>query len=112
MTSPEPFQQQLAKGKPYVVVFLTKGKNFILDKEEAEAMRAKHFKHVFELRAQGKVSVMFGTRENGFIRSIEVFNSSDKAEVERLVAQDPGVQAGHFAYEVHLMTGLPGDKVE
>lgn len=109
MMTQQSIQEQLSKGKPYTVVFLTKGKKFILDKDKAEAMRNQHFGHLFQMRSENKVLVTFGTRENGFVRSIEVYASSDTSEVERLVKQDPGVVAEHFAYEIHLMTGLPGD---
>ena len=108
----EQIRQELAKGKPYIVVLLKKGKKFITDKAQAEAMRGKHFDHLFQLRAEGKVIVLFGTRENGEIRSIEVFVSTDKPEVERLVNEDPAVQAGHFSFELLQMTGLPGDIVK
>ncbi len=75
-------------------------------------MRAKHFEHLFQLRAEGKVTVVFGTRENGEIRTIELFQSPDKAEVERLVKGDPAVEAEHFSFELLQMTGLPGDTVK
>jgi len=75
-------------------------------------MRVRHFEHLFQLRAEGKASVVFGTRENCEIRTIELFLSSDKAKVERLLKSDPAVEAGHFAFELHAMTGLPGDTVK
>ena len=108
----EQIKKELSAGKPYVVAVLTRGEKFITDKAGAEAMRAKHFEHLFQLRAEGKVSVVFGTRENGELRTIELFLLSDKAEVERLVKADPAVQADHFAYELHAVTGLPGDMVK
>jgi len=108
----EQIKKELSAGKPYVVAILTKGDKFIMDKAGAEVMRARHFEHLFQLRAEGKVSVIFGTRENGEMRAIELFLLSDKAEVERLVNGDPAVQAGHFAFELHAVTGLPGDAVK
>ena len=108
----EQVKQELSKGKPYIVAMLKKGPKFILDKAQAEAMRGKHFEHLFQLRAEGKVIVLFGTRENGEIRSLEVFVSTDKSEVERLVGEDPAVQAGHFSFELLQMTGLPGDTLK
>ena len=108
----EQIQKELGKGKPYIVAILRRGKKFITDKAQAEAMRAKHFAHLFQLRAEGKVTVIFGTRENGEIRTIELFQSPDKAEVERLVKGDPAVEAEHFSFELLQMTGLPGDTVK
>ena len=107
----EQIQKELGAGKPYIVAILRRGKKFITDKTEAEAMRAKHFAHLFQLRAEGKVSVVFGTRENGEIRTIELFRLSDKVEVEQLVKGDPAVHAEHFSFELLQVTGLPGDTV-
>ncbi|HTR81720.1 MAG TPA: hypothetical protein VMM58_08820 [Bacteroidota bacterium] len=112
VVSQEQIQKELGKGKPYIIAILKKGKKFVLDKAQAESMRAKHFEHLFQLRAEGKVSVIFGTRENGEVRSIELFQLSDRSEVERLVSEDPAVQAEHFAFELLQMTGLPGDMVK
>ena len=101
--------QELGKAIPYTIVFLTRGKNFVTDEIEAAKLREKHFEHVFQLRADGIVIMMFGTREDGDLRTIEVFATADVAEVERLVKQDPGVAAGHFGYAIHKMVGIKGD---
>ena len=108
----EQIQKELGRGKPYIVAILRKGKKFITDKTQAEAMRARHFEHLFQLRAEGKVSVVFGTRENTEMRTIELLQSPDKAEVEQLAKGDPAAEAEHFSFELLQVTRLPGDTVK
>ena len=112
MITAEFIGQELSRAIPYTIVFLTRGSKFVTDEAEAAKLRQKHFEHVFQLRAEGIVIMMFGTREDGELRTIEVFATADVAEVERLVKQDPGVQAGHFAYAIHQMVGIKGDTLK
>ena len=101
MITADLIERELAKAKPYTVLFLTRGANFVTGKAQADAIRQKHFGYAFQLKADGIILMIFGTREDGLLRTIEVFATVDRAEAERLVQQDPGVQAGHFGYEIH-----------
>jgi hypothetical protein len=97
---------------PYTIVFLTRGKNFVTDETEAAKLRQRHFEDVFQLRAEGIVIMMLGTREDGDLRTIEVCATADVAEVERPVKQDSGVAAGHFGDAIHQAVGIKGDTLK
>ncbi len=104
----EYIQQQIAKGKQYTLVVKKNGPRRNQSEQEVEAIQLAHLKHLFTLREQGILLINGPLPDHPEIRSIGIYNSTDKEEVMQLAKQDPAVQAGRLIVEVYEWFGIPG----
>ena len=105
-------QEILAKGKQYTLVFLKKGLHFdMLDPKELQNNQTQHLEYLLGLREKGVLCINGPVTDECDIVGVSIYNSHDKAEIEALVSNDPGVKAGRFVYEIHTWFSFPGDKL-
>ena len=94
----------------YVMVILKAGEQRNQNPERAQALQAGHMANIQQLAEQGLLAVagpFYATDEAdiGSYRGIFILNVSTLAEAERLVAQDPAVQAGRLTVEMYPWYG-------
>lgn len=96
----------LATTKPYSVVILKRGPNF--GDETAPPTIWEHGRRNFGLREDGVLAVVLPVADGSDVCGVAVF-AATVDETAAIMADDPGVARGVFAYEVHACRGFPGD---
>lgn len=108
--APPPYDAALAKRlgadergmKPYVLVILKRGPKEAASPAERSTFFQGHMANIKRLAAEGKLIVAGPLEENerGYA-GIFVLNVADVAAADALMASDPAVAAGVFAYEAY-----------
>jgi hypothetical protein len=93
--------------KPFTAVILKKGPKYGPD---SLPVIWEHARRNFELREDGKLSIVCPIQDESDITGIGVF-STDPEETKKIMNGDPGVQAGVFTYEIHATRSFPGDSL-
>jgi uncharacterized protein YciI len=106
--TPAYIQDQIAKGKKYVLVLKKIGPNREHSEEEANEIHAAHLMHLFTLKEQGIILINGPLFDHPEIKGISIFNSANKEEVLSLANQDPAVIAGRLVNEAYEWFGIPG----
>lgn len=103
-------QQQISKGKPYVLLLLKIGPTPSGETPEDEKRQMEHLQHLFKLKQQGKLP-LFGpvSDENSNLRGIGIFDLPSVEEAEKLIKNDPHIQGGYLSYELYPWFGIRGD---
>ena len=96
----------LAAAKAYSVVILKRGPQYGSD--EASGIIWEHGRRNFGLRDEGVLAVVLPTTDESDVCGVGVFAATVEDTVA-IMAEDPGVAADVFTYEVHLCLGFPGD---
>ena len=101
----EYMQQMLGTSRTYTAMLLR------LTPKAAEAGAEKviweHGRRNFVLRAAGTLPIVCPATDDSDFAGVAIFAASPE-EVERIMADDPGIQAGVFTYELHPVCGFPG----
>lgn len=103
--------QKVATGKPFTIMLLIAGKEEALDKERADALQIGHLTHLFTLEQEGHISIFGPVLNDARLRGVIVFNTTDKDKINRLMAVDPYIKEGYFAYELLDWYSIPGQKL-
>jgi uncharacterized protein YciI len=98
--------EQLGRSRVYSLVLLRPGEAYTMDGRDELVW--EHGRRNFELRAEGVLSIVGPVPEEGDLCGVGIFATSAD-EARRLMADDPAVQAGIFAVEVHGFRSFPGD---
>ncbi len=96
----------LPTAKPYSVVILRAGPNFGAD--DSAAIAWEHGRRNFGLRDDGVMPLVLRVIDGSDVCGIGVFTGSVD-ETAAVMADDPGVRAGIFTFDVHPGLGFPGD---
>jgi len=96
----------LPTAKPYSVVILKAGPNYGAD--DSAAVVWEHGRRNFGLRDDGVLAVVMPVVDESDVCGVGVFTGSVD-ETTAFMADDPGVRAGVFTFEVHAGLGFPGD---
>jgi uncharacterized protein YciI len=88
--------------RKYVLVILKRGPKEPASESERSKLFQGHMANINRLAAEGKLVTAgpLGKNDRGY-SGIFVFNVADVAEADALVASDPAVAAGAFAYEAY-----------
>src|SRR5262245_8966708 len=109
-SAPPPYDEALAKRldadergmKRYVLVILKTGPKEPRSEAERSKLFNGHMANINRLAAEGKLVVAGPLAKNERqYAGIYVLNIADVAEVDALMATDPAVAAGAFAYEAY-----------
>ena len=105
--SDEFMRQMLPKSRQYCIVILQAGPK----RYEAgvEKILWEHGRRNFALRADGLLPIVCRVADGSAVSGVGIFNAPP--EVKRIMDEDPGVQAGVFAYEIHACSSFPGDSL-
>ena len=109
--SDDVMQARLQAVRPYTIVILKAGPNFStpgpLRDDGVPHIIWEHGRRNMAMRAAGLLPVVCPVRDGSGITGVGIFDASPE-DVDRAMAQDPGVQAGVFAYEIHPTRSFPG----
>jgi hypothetical protein len=105
----ESVQAILATGKQYTLVLLKNGPNKkAIDPVADQTMLMNHLVELFTMKEQGKLPVFGPVLKEGDLQGICIFNTTDEAEVKKLMVEDPLVKDGHLIYEMYPWFSIPG----
>ena len=99
-------RQALLTTRSYTVALLRKGPAY--DPPNSDSIIWEHGRRNFQLRAAGLLSVVCPIADGTEMAGIGIFDA-EQAEVERIMAGDPAVEAGVLVCEIHAARGFPGD---
>ncbi len=99
------------RAQPYTIAILKTGPAFPAGapQPDSDAMRTiwAHGKRNFALQRAGLLPIVCPVADGSDVAGIGIFDATPE-EVDRIMAEDPGVQAGLFTYEIHATRSLPG----
>lgn len=101
----EYMQEMLAASRTYTAMLLRVTAK--AGEPDAPAIIWEHGRRNFLLRAQAKLPIVCPAVDESDWAGIAIFDAPPE-EVERLMADDPGIKAGLFTYELHPVCGFPG----
>ena len=101
-------ENQISKGKRYILVIKKTGPNRDQSEKEAEEIQEDHQKYLFTLKEKGILLINGPVLDDPGIKGIGIYNSADKKEVMELALQDPAVKAGRLVAEVYEWFSIPG----
>jgi hypothetical protein len=101
----EQMQEMLGKSRTYTAMLLRLTERAA--EPDAEKLIWEHGRRNFALRSVGKLPIVCPTTDESDWAGVAIFDATVE-EVERLMADDPGVKAGVFTYELHPVMGFPG----
>jgi hypothetical protein len=106
--SDEYMREMLGKTKTYTAILLhltpTAGQ------PDAPKVVWEHGRRNFALRAAGKLPIVCPAIDDSDWAGIAIFDAPPE-EVDRIMADDPGIKAGLFTYERHPVRGFPGSSL-
>lgn len=104
----ECMRENLSKTKAYTVMILRKATKH--DVPGADAIIWEHGRRNFELRSEGKLSIVCPINDGSDVAGIGIFNAAPE-EVKRIYSEDPAVKAGILLFEIHPGLSFPGDSL-
>jgi len=102
-------QQMRAKTKAYCLALLKPGPK-ANGHPDLEKLIWEHGRRNFSLRADGILAIVCPVTAETGINGLGIFNASVE-ETKKIMEEDPAVQAGIFAYELHPCRSFPGDSL-
>lgn len=109
--SDEQFTQLRATARPYTVVILKPGPRFEMPGPDRDPTVAsiimQHGKRNAALRAAGLMPIICPIADGRGICGIGVFDASPE-QVLQIMAEDPGVKADIFTFDIHESRSFPG----
>lgn len=101
----EYMQEMLSRSRTYTAMLL----RLTPKAGEADAARIiwEHGRRNFTLRAAGTLPIVCPAVDESDWAGVAVFDAPPE-EVDRIMADDPGIRAGVFTYELHPVCGFPG----
>ena len=95
----------LSTTKPYTAMLLRLTEK--ATEAGAEQIVWEHGRRNLALRAEGKLPIVCPTTDESDWAGVAIF-AAPPEEADALMADDPGVKAGVFTYELHPVFGFPG----
>jgi len=96
--------------KQYYFVMLTKGDNAEkIDSVKSKRLMIGHLNNIKKMADMGKLLIAGPFGDDGYWRGIFIFDVKTKHEVVELLKNDPAIQAGRLAYEIHPWWSEPGN---
>jgi uncharacterized protein len=95
--------------KQYYFVMLVKGENADkIDSLKLNQPMIGHLTNIKKMAKQGRLLIAGPFGDGGYWRGIFIFDVKTKEEVVELLKNDPAIQAGRLAYEIHPWWAEPG----
>jgi hypothetical protein len=97
--------ERISKAKSYTLMVLKPTPDYF--KSDSRPIVWEHGRRNMALQAAGIMPIVCPVGDEQ-IAGIGIFKT-DPAEVQAIMADDPGVRAGIFTFQVHACRGFPGD---
>ncbi len=95
--------------KQYYFVMLTRGENANkIDSLKLNQLMIGHLNNIKKMVKEGKLLIAGPFGDDGNWRGIFIFDVKTEEEVADLLKNDPAIQAGRLAYEIHPWWAEPG----
>ena len=95
--------------KQYYFVMLVRGPNAnAIDSLSLVKIQEGHMANINKMAESGKLQIAGPFGDDGNWRGIFIFDVATEAEVIELLKDDPAIQSGRLAYEIHPWWTLPG----
>ena len=95
--------------KQYYFVMLVKGDSADkIDSLKLNQLMIGHLNNIKKMAKAGKLLIAGPFGDDGYWRGIFIFDVKSKEEVDKLLKNDPAIQAGRLAYEIHPWWAEPG----
>jgi hypothetical protein len=111
----EMLQQALLTTGPYTVVVLKAGPRFEMPDQDRSSEVAgtiwAHGKRNYALHLAGLMPIVCPVGDGSGVTGIGIFDASPE-DVDRIMSNDPGVQAGLFTYDIHPTRTFPGSSLQ
>lgn len=104
----ELMMQMISQAKLFSVVLLKSGPNY--GKSENQPIIWEHARRNFELREKGLLSIVCPVSDESELKGVGIFNANVE-QTKEIMDADPGVMAGIFIYEAHIVRSFPGDSL-
>ena len=85
----------------YYLSFLVAGPKFAPDSPDHDALRPKHLAFIRKMVSEKKLRLAGPFADEGKFLGISIVDASSAEEAKAWMDQDPAVQAGFFAHEIH-----------
>jgi hypothetical protein len=108
LISDEVMRQSLHPLRGYTIALLTKGPAY--DPPRSDGIIWEHGRRNFALRDAGLLAIVCPIADGSELAGISIFDA-EPADVERIMAADPAVEAGVLTFEVHPTRSFPGDRL-
>jgi len=97
------------KLKQYYFVMLVRGPNAnAIDSLSLVKIQEGHMANINKMAESGKLQIAGPFGDDGSWRGIFIFDVATEEEVRELLKDDPAIQSGRLAYEIHPWWTLPG----
>lgn len=106
VTTDEEMRERLAQSRDYTMALLRVAP--AADLSQSRPLIWEHGRRNFSLRADGILPIVLRAADDSDWAGVGIFNASP-AETERILLEDPAIQAGVLTYELHPVKGFPGD---
>ncbi|PRZ40936.1 hypothetical protein CLV47_113102 [Antricoccus suffuscus] len=103
--SDEQMRERIAAARSYTLVLLSAGPGYT--SEEARAIIWEHGRRNMRMQDAGIMRIVCPVRDDTPLCGVGILDA-DLPTADRLLADDPGVQAGVFSYELHPVSGFAG----
>jgi len=97
------------KLKQYYFVMLVKGPHRDeIDSLSLAKIQEGHMANINKMAESGKLQIAGPFGDDGNWRGIFIFDVATEEEVKELLKDDPAIQSGRLAYEIHPWWTMPG----
>lgn len=107
----EEIMQKVEKGRAFTLLIFFAGDPVPDDDLLIGQMQLAHLAHLFTMEDQGKCCLFGPISNHEELHGIVVFNSTDKEEIQRWMADDPYIREGHLTYQLYDWFTIPGQKI-
>ena len=102
-------KSETLKLKQYYFVMLVRGpKASDIDSLSLVKIQEGHMANINEMSESGKLQIAGPFGDDGNWRGIFIFDVATEEEVKELLKDDPAIQSGRLAYEIHPWWTMPG----
>lgn len=105
----EETKTETPKLKQYYFVMLVRGPNAnTIDSLSLVKIQEGHMANINKMAKSEKLQIAGPFGDDGNWRGIFIFDVATEEEVKELLKDDPAIQAGRLAYEIHPWWSMPG----
>jgi uncharacterized protein len=102
-------KSETPKLKQYFFVMLVKGPHRDeMDSLNLAKIQEGHMANINKMAESGKLQIAGPFGDDGNWRGIFIFGAATEEEVIELIKNDPAIQSGRLAYEIHPWWTMPG----
>lgn len=107
----EEIMQKVTRGRALTLLILFAGDPVPDDDVLVNQMQLEHLAHLFTMEEEGKCCIYGPISNHDELHGIIVFNTTDKEEIHKWMADDPYIKAGHLKYELFDWFTIPGQTI-